>query len=108
YRAYSVLAEVRAARPDRRRVERLRALLAEVGDDVDGELHLRHTLAAELEHLGDYDAAFTELEAGKRRKRAAVGYDFEADRALFERLETVCDEAFLARAVPGYADRAPI
>lgn len=108
YRAYSVLAEVRSAAPDTARVERLRRLLTGVGDDVDAELHLRHALATELEGLGDYDASFAELEAGKRRKRAAVGYDFAADRALFERAEAACDQRFLASAGPGHADDAPV
>lgn len=108
FRAYSVLAELRSARPDRQRVERLRALLAEATSDVDGELHLRHALAMELEALGDYDAAFAELEAGKRRKRAAVGYDFDVDRALFEHVEAICDERFVRTAGPGHRDGAPI
>lgn len=108
FRAYSVLAELRSARPDRTRVERLRALLPEALHDVDGELHLRHAIATELEALGDYDGAFAELEAGKRRKRAAVGYDFDADRALFERVEAVCDEQFVGTEGTGYHDDAPI
>ncbi len=108
WRAYSVLAELRTAAPSPERVERVRNMLAEVRDDVDGELHLRHAAATELEGLGDYAAAFAELEAGKRRKRSAVGYDFAADAALFERVETVCDAAFLARAGAGCADSTPI
>jgi len=108
FKAYSVLAELRGSRPDRARIERLRALLADPIDDVDGELHLRHALATELEALGEYDAAFAELEAGKRRKRAAIGYDFEADRVLFERIEAVCDERFIRSRDRGYPDGAPI
>ena len=108
YRAYSVLAEVRPAAPDNGRIERLRKLLTTVGSDVDGELHLRHALATELEALGDYAAAFAELAAGKRRKRAAVGYDFAMDRALFERATAVCDAGWLASAGPGCPDASPI
>src|SRR5690606_29098011 len=108
FKAYSVLSELRASRPDPGRIGPLRALLAEAVDDVDGELHLRHALATELEALGDHDAAFAELEAGKRRKRAAVGYDFEADRAIFAAVETVCTERFLQDARAGHPDDAPI
>src|SRR5690606_28249660 len=107
FRAYSVLAELCSARPDRARVERLRALLPMAAGDVDGELHLRHALATGREALGDYDGAFAELEAGKRRKRAAVGYDFGVDRALFERVEAVCDERFVRSSGPGHHDDAP-
>src|SRR5690606_40175878 len=62
FKAYSVLSELRASRPDPGRIGPLRALLAEAVDDVDGELHLRHALATELEALGDHDAALAALE----------------------------------------------
>src|SRR5690606_26153276 len=57
---------------------------------------------------GDYAAAFTHWAAGKARKRIATGYTFEADRALFERVEAVCDRDFLSRAGPGFPTGEPI
>jgi tetratricopeptide (TPR) repeat protein len=53
YRAHSALAELRKQTASGNHVERLSALLADGGADVDGELHLRHALAKELEDLGD-------------------------------------------------------
>jgi len=108
YKAYSVLAELRTQTPDENHVDRLNALLATVGQDVDGELHLRHALAKELEDLGDYAAAFAHLEAGKARKRATLDYSFETDRALFDSVHATCTEELLARAGEGYPSDEPI
>ncbi|MFS8606505.1 MAG: sulfotransferase [Gammaproteobacteria bacterium] len=108
YKAHSVLAELRTQTPERNHIDRLSALLATVGDDVDGELHLRHALAKELEDLGDYAAAFAHLAAGKARKRATLDYSFETDRALFDSVRATCTEEFLARAGEGWPSDEPI
>lgn len=111
YKAYSMLAELRQGQgqgPGRHQIERLTALLDSVGDDVDGELHLRHALAKALEDLGEYEAAFTQLAAGKARKRAAVGYAFETDQALFDAVEAVCGPRLISRAEAGDPSEAPI
>ncbi len=108
YRAHSALAEIRKQTPARNHLARLEALLAGVGVDVDGELHLRQALAKEYEDLGEFEAAFRHLAAGRARKRRAVGYTFAEDRALFECVERVCDAAFCNAATPGAAEDAPI
>ena len=84
WRAHSALSQLRRQTAERNHVERLRALLDAGGLDVDAELHLRHALAKELEDLGRDDEAFAHLAAGRSRKRAASGYDFSRDAALFE------------------------
>lgn len=83
-RAHHGLATLRTWTPGSNHVDRLRFALAEPGLDVDSELVLRHALAKELDDAGRHSEAFAELAAAKRRKRAAVGYDFARDRALFE------------------------
>jgi Tfp pilus assembly protein PilF len=108
YRAHSALADLRTQRPGCHHIERLTALLENVGDDVDGELRLRHALAKELDDLGEHAAAFANLEAGKARKRAAVGYRFATDRELFEALEAVFDESSMQGRGQGYANNEPI
>ncbi len=108
YKAHSVLAELRTQTPERNHIARLDVLLGTVGDDVDGELHLRHALAKELEDLGEHRAAFAHLAAGKAKKRATLDYSFETDRALFDSVHATCTEEFLARAGEGYPSEEPI
>ena len=108
YNAHSVLAELRTQTPERNHLDRLSALLAAVGDDVDGELHLRHALAKELEDLGDHRAAFAHLAAGKAKKRATLDYSFDTDRALFESVHAVCTDELLACGGEGYPSEEPI
>ncbi|HEX5418611.1 MAG TPA: sulfotransferase, partial [Gammaproteobacteria bacterium] len=108
YRAHSALAEIKCRGPEDNHIPRLLSLLAEVGGDVDGELHLRQALAKEYEDLGDYDAAFVHLAAGRARKRRVLGYSFAADKALFERVADVCSGPFFTSISPGADSAAPI
>ncbi len=108
YRAHSALAEIRKQTPERNHIARLERRLAEVGADVDGELHLRQALAKEYEDLGDFDSSFGHLATGRARKRRAVGYSFAEDRALFERVQHICDAAFCAASTPDAPADAPV
>jgi len=93
--AHPLLASLRRQTPDHNHVERLEGLLAASDLDPDAELHLRHALAKELEDLGRYDESFAHLVAGNARKRAAVSYDFDLDRRLFETVMRLFPEPML-------------
>ncbi len=108
YRAHFALAELDRQTPESNHVERLERLLAEVGDDVDGELLLCHALAKEHEDLGNYDAAFGYLERGKARKRASLGYRFDGDRRLFEAVQRVCTAEWIGGTAAGHSSEEPI
>jgi tetratricopeptide (TPR) repeat protein len=113
WRAHSALAATRRQTRERNHVDRLQALLAAGGVDPDAELHLRHALARELEDLGREDEAFAHLLAGNARKHAAVRYDFEHDRRLFDTVtrlfaEPVPPPAPLPAAGSAAAADAPI
>jgi tetratricopeptide (TPR) repeat protein len=108
YRAHSALADLRTQTPARNHVARLTALLDGVGDDVDGELHVRHALAKELEDLGEHARAFEHLAAGKARKRRALGYTIADDEALFAALERTFDAARCAAQPAGCPSAEPI
>jgi tetratricopeptide (TPR) repeat protein len=108
YRAHSALAELRKQTAESNHVERLTAELATVGTDLDGELHLRHALAKELEDLGQYGAAFAHLAAGKKRKRQSLGYSFAVDEALFDTVERTFDATRFAAAPVGFDSTEPI
>jgi len=82
HRAWSALAQVERAPFSTSEVAEIERQLA-AGPSEDGELHLCHALAKQLEDLGNYAEAFRYLERGKRRKRAARAQPFAAHEALF-------------------------
>lgn len=108
YRAHSALADLRKQTESRNHIARLQALLEGVGADVDGELHLRHALAKELEDLGSYDSAFAHLAAGKERKRRSLGYSMATDEALFAAVERVFDSASAAAGAAACSSAEPL
>ena len=83
YKAHSTVSQLRRQTAESNHIERLQELLAQVGDDINGELHIRHALAKEHEDLGDFATAFNHLSAGNERKRASVHYDISHDADIF-------------------------
>jgi tetratricopeptide (TPR) repeat protein len=107
WRAHAALAQLRTQTPESNHVARLTSLLGQALPGPDDELILRHALAKELEDLGRHAEAFAHLQAGKARKRATVGYEFERDRRLFEQVEaTFAGE--VAAPTPGSGECGPI
>lgn len=108
YRAHSALAELGTQTREHNHIERLEALLAQVGEDIDGHLHLCHALAKEYEDLGERATAFRYLERGKRKKRASLGYSIAADESLFRAVQQAFPVAAAAGESSGYANDEPI
>ena len=86
YKAHSALAQLRKQTPQSNHIERLESLLARTHVDIDGELHLRHALAKELEDLDQHALSFTHQVAGKQRKQASLNYDIRDDAEIFAAL----------------------
>jgi len=84
-KAHSALATLKKQSPESNHLARMEALLSQLSDSSD-ELHLRYALAKEYEDLQDHDAAFRQLDAANRRRKAQLGYHFDSDRAVFDRL----------------------
>jgi tetratricopeptide (TPR) repeat protein len=108
YRAHSALSRLWRQTPDSNHIQRLEALLPGIGDDVNGELLVRHALAKEYECLGDYSRAFEHLAAGNDRKRRTLDYHIDRDRVLFETLERLCGEDMFRDAPHGHDSDDPI
>ena len=108
YRAHSALADLRKQTVASNHIARLEALLPGIGNDVDGEVHVRHALAKELEDVGDYARAFAHLSAGKSRKRRTLDYTIADDEALFATLERVFDAQRCSTPPAGCPSREPI
>ncbi|OOG48749.1 sulfotransferase [Rhodanobacter sp. C01] len=86
WRAHLTLAQLRRWTPEDNHVERLQALLAEVGDgsrDTAALICLNMALAKEYEDLGEYPAAFGHLVRGKAAGGAGRSYTITRDEALF-------------------------
>ncbi len=86
YKAHSALSQLRRQTPKKNHIRRLEGLLRNVGDNVAGEVHLRHALAKELEDLGEYSRSFEHLRLGKQRRSTELGYESARDRAMFDAL----------------------
>lgn len=87
--AHRQLAKLRKATPEWNHVDRLRAVIARVGEGFADAPPLHYALFKELDDLGDTEAAWAALEAGMRARRAQVAYDPAAEQAVFERLMQV-------------------
>jgi tetratricopeptide (TPR) repeat protein len=84
HRAWSSLAQVARAPLTAAEIETLERMLEQPALDADAELHICHALAKQHEDEGRYAETFRLLARGKRRKAAALKYDFAADESLFK------------------------
>ena len=106
YKAHTSLSQLQTWTPDNNHIRRLEGLLSQCRGNPAGELQLHQALAKEYEDLGDYDAAFNHLTAGKSARRKTLPYAPESDRELFAAIETQWTSA--GETGPGYDDPAPI
>lgn len=105
WRAHLALAQARRWSEQDNHLDRLRALLATHGADVDARLYLELAIAKELEDIGAYAEAFAHLASGKAAQRGRRPYDFARDRAMFDAL---CEVAPGPDEAPGDAAADPI
>ena len=85
WKAHLALAQLRRQTRDSNHLERLRALLAQVGeDDARARMYLNLAIAKEKEDLGEYASSFRHLTIGKRDGARGRDYRFERDRELFD------------------------
>jgi Flp pilus assembly protein TadD len=108
YKVHSALSHLRRQTPERNHIGRLEGLLKTVGNDVNGELYLRHSLAKEYDDTGGYAQAFEHLCAGNRRRRKNLQYTIDDDQRLFERVTDLFDQETIDNAPGGHATGEPI
>jgi tetratricopeptide (TPR) repeat protein len=107
HRAWASLSQVARAPFSAAELTTLERMLADPSIEIEAELHVCHALAKQRENEGQYSAAFRYLERGKRRKVAALRYDFADDRALFAAAEQL-PAALANRNVGGNTSTEPI
>jgi Flp pilus assembly protein TadD len=108
YKAHSALTNIRTQTPEHNHIQRLEGLLEKVGDDADGNLHLRHALAREYEDVGQIEASFNHLRLGNLYKRRTLDYSIDDDQKRFEALERLFDSNRLSRPTEGFRTSEPI
>jgi len=108
WRAHHSLSQLRRQTPDANHVERLKALAAGATGKVTATTFLNMALAKELEDLGEHDAAFDCMVAGKSAPKAMLAYSRERERALFDALASGFPEPWSAATTCGSDARDPI
>lgn len=98
--AHRRLSQLRARDPAgaRARIARLRSERDRVDPGTEHDIHFSHALFDELHDLGEYGAAWPELERGMRAKRATLRYAIDQDLRLVEAIRRRCDAGFVTRA----------
>lgn len=94
YQAHSALAELQTATKEHNNIHRLQTELDKVANNVDGELHLCHAMAKELECLQEYEKALHILKRGNGAKKKQLGYKIEQDEVLFAAMKQLFDQQF--------------
>lgn len=108
YPAHSALAELQTATQEHNNIERLQLELNKVANNVDGELHLCHAMAKELECLQEYEKALHILKRGNGAKKKQLGYDIKQDKALFCAIKASFDGGGQSTVPNGYDSHQPI
>lgn len=86
WKAHLSLAHLRRQTAEDNHLARLQAQLRGVASDDEASLYVNLSLAKEYEDIGQYDAAFAHLVAGKDSQRSKRGYKIARDDALFDTL----------------------
>ena len=105
-RAHYTLAGLAKATPAANHIARLESAL-QAARNPDDSLRIRYALAKEYEDLGQAAPAFRHLAAANAAHKARIGYDFAADAAIFDALETLFANP-AAVAGPGDPGQSPI
>ncbi len=86
WRAHHSLSQLRRQTAEANHVDRLRRLLPETANRPTASLYINMALAKELEDLGQTNASFEHLVAGKSAPRALLKYSSARDAELFAAL----------------------
>lgn len=94
YRAHSSLSNLTVQTLEQNHCARLETLYSEIEqkDEVDAKLHIGHALAKEREDLEQPEASFSWLKKAKEAKLAAIQYNFDKDKILFDSVHRLLDK----------------
>lgn len=108
FQAHSALAELQVASVENNNILRIQQQLDKVAGDVNGELHLCHAMAKELECVGQYQQALTMLKRGNGAKKRELGYNISHDKTLFSAMKHLFSDGFAEKTALGNSSKQPI
>lgn len=88
YQAHSSLSHLGGISEEQNHVQRLKQVYRQM-PHPDAKLHIAHALVKELDSLGQYQQGFDYLAQAKQEKRQQTKYQFDTDKALFNKLNQV-------------------
>lgn len=107
YQAHSSLSHLGGISEDNNHIDRLKQTLQQM-PHPDGQLHLAHALARELETLKKPKEGFQYLSKAKERKRQKLNYQFSQDKAIFDALKQSFQVAKSKSYQAEYSDSEPV
>ncbi len=105
--AWLYLSELERFRPGASEIDRMEALLSNLGEGSAAAVPLLFALGKAYDDLGDHDRAFARLERGNRLMAARLGYDPVKDEAWADRILSGFDAALLSEK-GGRGDSSPL
>lgn len=108
WRAHHSLSQLRRQSRESNHLERLAALAASASGSVTATTFLNMAMAKELEDIGEHEAAFGRMVAGKSAPKAMLGYSRAKERALFDALASGFPAPWSSRTTSGSRARDPV
>jgi tetratricopeptide (TPR) repeat protein len=108
FQAHSALAELQTATIESNNIQRIQKQLDCISGNVDGQLHLCHAMAKELECIGQYHQALNVLKRGNGAKKLALGYNVTHDQSLFLAIKNLFSANFAKEQTSGNSSKQPI
>lgn len=108
WRAHHSLSQLRRQTRESNHIERLAALAEQAAGKVTATTFLNVALAKELEDIGEHDAAFDRMVAGKGAPRELLGYSRARQQELFDALAAGFPQPWSEATTTGSDARAPI
>jgi tetratricopeptide (TPR) repeat protein len=106
YDAYYNRATLRKQTPERNHVAQIETLLSR--PDPAAQVQLGYALAKELEDLGEYGRAFSELKRGADARRRMLSYRVDDDVLAIDKIAAAFGPEFFARPIEGARGHKPI
>jgi len=86
YNARFLLSDVVTASTEKNNLESLKMALQKHCKSPESQVHIQHSLAKELEDLGEYEQAFEQLQSGASLRRKHINYEPETDLKIMREI----------------------
>lgn len=97
YQAHSSLSHLGGISKEQNHIERLKQVYHHM-PHADAKLHIAHALVKELDSLGQYQQGYEYLAKAKHDKKLQINYQFNSDKATFDKLDELFSREDFATA----------